>query len=568
MARCAQIIGCVLLLCCAGKLRAQTDTLQTPPTPPTINKSELNPKKLKLSGFIQAEGGLFRSSRDPGRMPGERIRLIAQPRVRYGDWDIPMTLQLGNFEDRLLQPFNKFGMSPRYKWITAHLGHRQLSFSPFTYNYHLMFGAGLELNPGKFRFAALHGELNRPTQGGIVSLSSTFASPGFRRVGSMGRIGFGRPENFVDLIFVHGRDQSDQSTALTDSLRVYPEENVVVGIHTEQRIAKYFFLKASAAASAYTLDTRSAETETDDFFLRETLFDLFQPRISSQYMGAYMGQLEYRRGDWQAEASYTHIQPEYQSMGMYFIQSDLQRIGGGVRGRLLDRRLSVQASYRHERNNLMNQRSSENLRNFVNTRFSWMQKTAWVASLGMSFFSIEQRPVNPELTGQSSMFSQLTSQVDGNFTKRRPDGSPCWSVNAVFIHRSDQLTGTTAYTHYSGRGSYFIPLDRVKRWSLQPELALTTFTVMQNFSSTRIAPGIRLGYRHAKRGMDAYLLTLPTTEINSLSTDAFVWRNAFNAGYRFKRNHRVGLRVDHSYRTGNFAYQEFRGTVTYQYSFL
>lgn len=559
MARFAQLIGCLMLLCSAVSMRAQTDTVQT--------STEIKKDKLKLSGFIQTEGGLFRSSRDPGRMPGERIRLIAQPRVRYGDWDIPMTLQLGNFEDRLLQPFNKFGMSPRYKWITAHLGHRQLSFSPFTYNYHLMFGAGLELNPGKFRFAVLHGELNRPTQGGTVSLSNAFANPGFRRIGTMGRIGFGRPENFVDLIFVHGRDQ-DESTVITDSLRVYPEENFVVGIHTEQRIAKYFFLKASAAASAYTLDTRSAETEIDDFFMRDNLFQLYQPRISSQYMGAYMGQLEYRRGDWQAEVSYTHIQPEYQSMGMYFIQSDLQRIGGGVRGRILDRRLSVQASYRHERNNLMNQRSSQNLRNFVNTRFSWMQQTKWVASLGVSFFSIEQRLVNTDFVTTASNFNQLTTQVDGNFNRRRKDGSPWWSVNAVFINRNDRTTGTSAYTHYSARGSYNFPLGQVQRWSLQPELALTTFTVMQNFSSTRIAPGIRLNYRQRKHGIDAYLLTLPTTEMNSLSNDAFVWRNAFNAGYRFKRNHRLGLRLDHSVRTGNFAYQEFRGTVTYQYSFL
>lgn len=553
------ILG-VILFCGLEELRAQTDTLQ--------NRASPNDDQLKLSGYIQVESGLFRSSRQPGRMPSERFRFIAQPRLRYRNWDIPISIQLGNFEDRLLQPFNKFGMSPRYKWITAHLGHRQLSYSPFTYNYHLILGAGLELNPGKFRLALLHGELNRQTEGGMVSLSNAPAVPAFRRVGTMGRVGFGAPENFVDLIFVHGRDQTNHGTTLADSARVYPEENLVLGLHTEQRIAKYFFLKASGAVSAYTLDTRSSETETEDFYMRERLFSLFQPRISSQYLGAYMGQLEYRRGDWQAEASYTHIQPEYQSMGMYFIQSDLQRIGAGVRGRILDRRLSVQASYRHERNNLMNQRSSQNFRNFVNTRFSWIQSTDWLVSLGFSFFTVEQRAVNPEIIDQNALFSQLTTQVDGNFNRRRPNGSPWWSLNALFINRNDRLTGNTAYTHYSGRGSYFIPLDRVNRWSLQPELALTTFSVMQNFSSTRIATGFRLGYRHGKKGLDAYLLTLPTTELNSLTEDALVWRNGFNAGFRFKRNHRVSCRLDHSLRTGAATYQEFRGTLTYQYNFL
>ena len=59
------------------------------------------------------------------------------------------------------QPFNQFGISPTYKWLTVHLGYRNLSFSEFTLNGHTFLGAGVEARPGKFRQGSMFGQFNQ-----------------------------------------------------------------------------------------------------------------------------------------------------------------------------------------------------------------------------------------------------------------------------------------------------------------------------------------------------------------------------------------------------------------------
>jgi len=39
-------------------------------------------------------------------------------------------------------------MSPYYKWITIHVGYRNINYSQFTLAGHTILGAGIELHPG------------------------------------------------------------------------------------------------------------------------------------------------------------------------------------------------------------------------------------------------------------------------------------------------------------------------------------------------------------------------------------------------------------------------------------
>ena len=62
------------------------------------------------------------------------------------------------------QPFNRFGISPTYKGLTVHLGHRTLSFSDFTLAGNLFFGVGLEYKPDHhpLRVSAMYGRFAKP----------------------------------------------------------------------------------------------------------------------------------------------------------------------------------------------------------------------------------------------------------------------------------------------------------------------------------------------------------------------------------------------------------------------
>ncbi len=528
------------------------------------NLPDTSDVKPVFSGFLRVEGGLFESSRNPPRMPGRRFLITGNPQMRIGDWNIRSNLQIGNYEDRLLQPFNKFGISPSYKWVTVHLGHHQQSFSQFTYNNHLLFGGGLELTPGKLRFALLYGNLLRQSNGGSV-LNDQTALPSYQRRGFITKLGFGSSDNYVDLILVSAKDDAGSANLRTDSLRIYPEENIVIGLHTEQRFAKFFRLELSGALSAYTQDSRSSEIEYDPFFADDLVFSVFTPRISSQYLGAGLAALEFRKKVWIARAEYSLIQPGFRSMGAYFNQSDLSKFNLNAQGRIFKNKLSLSGIFRTQKNNVFNTRTSENRQNFGSLQFSWFEAKSWSALLNTSFFTSKQTVLVDTLSNAFG-FEQSTFQISGNFTKRRSDGKEHYSAQLLFLNRYDRIANKSAYRNFTSRLTYTFVLSDDNYWSVRPEFALARFEIPGISSTWRISPSANLIYNNRENNITGGLAMTPTFELLENISDRFSFRTALDLGKRIKRKHRFSLRVNHNLSTGGFSYNEFRLNISYQYS--
>lgn len=521
-----------------------------------------NPK-LKWSGSIQVNGGIFRSTRNPGRMPDGYYRISGNPRLRYGNWDIPIAFQFGNFEDRLLQPFNKLGISPSYKWITIHAGYRQLDFSPFIYRNHLILGGGLELNPGKLRFATLYGELKRATAGGILSIQERYSNPAFQRTGITSRIGVGTDENFVDLVFLKAKDQNNNSNAETDSLKIYPEENLVFGLNTEQRIAEKWYFKATGTFSSYTHDTRSSKSTSDNFFVSSLVYDIFQPLVSTEYSAAFKGGLEYRDKSWRAKGKYEYVQPGYASMGVYSVQSDLQRFALDLQGFLFERRLTAQVGWRRENNNLLSTLNYTTTRNFLNTLLMWNQKRKWIGTAGLSYFGTGQSEGIPDLGGTG--FDQATLQANLGYNRRRPDGSSHWSANINGMQRRNRVGSTVAFSSYNFRGDYIFILSNNKFWELRPGMQITVFRILETFTSTRLSPELQLAYKKSKSDFKAQVSLSPNFQFNTNTNTVFVWRTTGQASYRVKRKHFFALRINQSLRTDSNNYSEWQADLSYRF---
>ena len=58
--------------------------------------------------------------------------LSGRPTLNIYGMAVPLEFVLSEQDRAVRQPFNQFGVSPTYKWITAHAGYRNISFSPFT----------------------------------------------------------------------------------------------------------------------------------------------------------------------------------------------------------------------------------------------------------------------------------------------------------------------------------------------------------------------------------------------------------------------------------------------------
>ena len=132
------------------------------------------------------------------------------PVINIYSFSLPFNFMLssqGNTANASL-PFNRFSVSPGYKWITLHLGWQSLQFSQFTLAGQQMNGAGIELNPGKLRLGFMYGTFNEAvtdiSQFNNLNSNATL----YKRKGYAAKLGYGSSGSYIQFTFLKAKDDS------------------------------------------------------------------------------------------------------------------------------------------------------------------------------------------------------------------------------------------------------------------------------------------------------------------------------------------------------------------------
>ena len=121
----------------------------------------------------------------------------------YG-WSVPLSFSYSNQKATFRQPFNQYGLSPTYRWITMHAGYRSMVFSNYTVNGHLFLGAGADLTPRKnLRLSGFYGRLQAAVKEDTLREHNL---PAYERKGGGVKLTLGDQSRFVDLIVFTASD--------------------------------------------------------------------------------------------------------------------------------------------------------------------------------------------------------------------------------------------------------------------------------------------------------------------------------------------------------------------------
>ena len=162
---------------------------------------------VRMSGNLSVQGGPYFYLGN-GQARNEPFWWMAQgnPVLSIYGWQLPFSFSLGSQQRAFNQPFNRFGVSPFYKWATFHFGYRSIRFNPYVMSGLQFLGAGVELNPKGFRFAAFYGRFAKPVR--QDTLASITPDPAFRRMGYGVKFGAGSRRNYVDLMLFKAWDDT------------------------------------------------------------------------------------------------------------------------------------------------------------------------------------------------------------------------------------------------------------------------------------------------------------------------------------------------------------------------
>lgn len=315
MKRIGYILFCVWLWISSGQLVAQDLT----------NLAQQKP--FAFQGNLELRGMFYGASGIANRMEPVNYLISGNPTFSLYGWSVPFSFTLSKKQTSFQQPFNQFGLSPTYKWITLHGGYRNVTFSPYTLAGHTMLGGGVELNPGKFRFGLMYGRLNRATVIDTTSLSLVPFS--FTRKGLALKLGYGTADNFVDVNFLHAKDDSTSKPLALAAWgnRMTPAANSVLGYGTRFTLFRNFFLESDGAISLLTRDINSTLSldSIEDKTLRR-LSNMLDINGTSEWFMAFSAGAGYRAKDYAVKVNYRRVEPGFMSMGAYYFTNDVENL--------------------------------------------------------------------------------------------------------------------------------------------------------------------------------------------------------------------------------------------------
>jgi hypothetical protein len=425
---------------------------------------QINLKKpIQLSGTVNLQLESYSANGIENRKKPFSWMISGTPMLTILGVQMPFSFLFSNFENRYYQPFNQYGISPRYKWITVHAGYRNVQFSPYTLAGYRMLGGGVELNPKGFRFGFMYGRLNRSASIDSAQFANPLGfrpTPAYTRMAYAIKVGIGSDKNYFDVSYLKGWDKErslDQKQR--DSLP--PAENKVLGLSWKLTFFKHFSWQTDVGFSHYTNDIYSEKIildSSDPKILRD-LTKFFDTRISSQLLTAGETKLSYT-GKWLGVGvMYKRVDPDYRSMGAYFFQSDMQQFSVLPSFRLLKGRLLVNGSLGWQEDNLSQQKLSTSKRFTGNANINYNPSAIFGVNFNYTNFGITQNPLRTSPTdeifkqvSQSFMLAPYLNFTDGSTVKNIQLVSSLQSLNSpvqTINTTPDQHTlfSTLIYSH-------------------------------------------------------------------------------------------------------------------------
>ncbi|WP_439558607.1 hypothetical protein [Dyadobacter sp.] len=537
------------------------------------------PGLVKVSGGLNAYAGFYTPNGIAARNQATPFGLSGAITVTLpGGVSLPFSAVLGNQGASFRQPFNQFGVSPTYKWATIHAGYRNVSFSPFTLAGHTFLGGGVELNPGMLRFGAVYGRFNRASS---TDIADPDAIPSFKRTGYAFKLGYGKPNNFVDLVVLRAQDDTTSIPGIqtTPEKQIVPAENLVVGITSRLLLIKHITVELDAAASSYTRDMYATEVQAEGKNPLVRIFGkMITPRLSTQLTQATQAGLGYQDKWGSVKFQYKRIDPNFQTMGAYYFQSDIESYTVNAALNLLKGKARIAGSYGTQFDNLAKNKNAGTGRSVGSLMASFNPDPVFGLDISLSNYGLSQKAgLRPLIDTLRIAQNNLSATLNTRYSIFNKDLSHVFTFTVAHQQLSDLNEATSNQTENNNQNlnlSYFFQQNQ-SAFGANLMLSYTQTSLPAllpadgNQKVKFYGPTLGTNYVFLKKKLTtsanfSYLIN------QQLGQTGKVLTASANAGYQLARKQSLSLMFNYlNSNTGiqTEKFNEFRGNIGYGISF-
>ena len=532
-------------------------------------------KPFTLRGSVSTQLQFYNvQGRDANRQPFMWY-IQGSPVVTLYGITLPFSFVLSEQQRDFRQPFNRFGVSPYYKWAKLHLGYRNLSWSSYALAGHSINGVGFELTPGKFRIGLMTGKLLKAIEDKQVINGEVvkYQTPAYRRTGTSVKVGYGDNKNFVDLVMLKAKDDLNSISTIPAGSNISPGENLVISAVTHQTIAEKFFLDAELAKSIFTPDIRVVEQDSLNNPFVNVFSFLIREHEGTRVSTAFRGTAGYSSSIFDLKLKYERVDPGFKSMGAYYFLTDLRKITIEPTLRLWKRKIVLGGSYGNQIDNLNNEKNARTERNIGSLLVNFMPVQQYSLNINYSNYGIGQKSGIIELDTLSEL-SQTTKQIGITQNLNFRGENIMHNILATYNYQKlqDANKNTSGYSDYNSKILMMNYMINYMPWSLSGSLGYSrTAFQLANKETLMSGPMVNLNKSFMKNMMNiAFSLTLYKNRVDNILA-SHISNLSLQAGFRPDKHNRFSARFllanSVAYDINAISYKETKFNLSYVYSF-
>lgn len=465
--------------------------------------------------------------------------------------NVPLSFAYSNAEVSVTPPmnFNRFSISPTYKWATLHLGTSSTVFSPYSLNGFQYDGVGVDLTPGKFKFKLMTGRLLRGT--GDYN-QNPGVTPFYKRKG----MGFSAEYEFEGGILVggslfHAKEDSMSAFNIPFELGIKPKENIVASFNTKFVVLKQIRVSGEIAKNFLTEDLTSP---LNPVIGKDVFSGLLNVNGSTKRKLAGNVKLDYTLGSVDMGLEYEKVDLGYQCLGSYYNQNGFENSLMRVSFPLFKNKLTLSPSYGIQRDladSVSSQKGSRFLTT-INANYNPTDKLSFNGTFSNNQSITDFRNLD-NISNSNNLIPYYLDSI------RLVQLNMNLSVNANYIIKSDKeikqsVSGSYSLQKGTKKGGEFFIDEEANKFhnaiiSLNTLFPNTTFQYNVNFNynlstqgltskTTAFGPSFTVGKKFMKKKLLIQIgSSYNTTYTNDTNLRVNVVNFRANASYNIKDRH-------------------------------
>ena len=473
------------------------------------------------------------------------------------------------------QPFNQFGMSPKYKSVTSHIGYRSLKFSEFSLSGNQFMGLGLDINP-KDKFVKLKLVYGRFAKA-IDTIVPGNLSKTFERWGYGINTIIGTEKNNLGFLLFKAKDIKTSISGFDTLVTSKPADNLILGITTKQKISKNLTFEGEIDWSAYTYDTRKTDTKLEGYTYLNNLGSLFYANNSSSLSKAMLWNLNYKKDKLNLKFGYRRVDPDYRTMGSVYLNNDFEDLTGNIKYKFFAGKMGFAFTSGLQRNNLNNDKTSETLRliSSVNSNYS-PKDNKWNLNIGFSNFNSKSTMTAINLGVSDTMrFAQVTKSINAQYSINGKLKKNSLSTFISFnfqnaevgsnIGAQNQEKAETRFYNSSIGSTLMIP-------SFNGSISIMINginNINNDFSTSALGPSLNISksFQTKKNPIRCNFSFSTLKSFLDFVSSGTILNGFFTANYQVTKKQTIGINTSLSKRTANQGDTTEESIVTFNYNY-